>query len=123
MRVIPTFVHGVIDYLGAVAFLFAPEIFGFADGPSAAVLVPRVLGVLSVLYSVATAYELGLVKVLSMRTHLRTDYVVALTFVASPFVFGFIHGSTRQWLPHIGAAIFVLIVTTLTQTEPTRRGS
>ncbi len=118
MRIIPTFVHGIIDYVGALAFLFAPEIFGFSDGPSAAVLVPRVLGILSVLYSLATAYELGVVRVLSMRAHLAIDYVVAFTFLLSPFAFGFVNGPMAQWLPHIGAAIFVLVVTTLTQTEP-----
>lgn len=118
MRIIPTFVHGVIDYVAAVAFFLAPEIFGFADGPSAAVLVPRLLGVLSVLYSLGTRYELGLLHALSMRTHLAIDYAVALTFLGSPFVFGFIAGPAHHWLPHIAAAIFVAVAATLTQGQP-----
>ncbi len=121
MRIIPTFVHGIIDYVGALAFLFAPEIFGFADAKGAVVLVPRLLGVVSVLYSLGTAYELGIAKVVSMRVHLAIDYGVALTFLAAPFFFGFIRGPKSFWLPHIGATIFVLVVTTLTQTEPRPR--
>jgi Kef-type K+ transport system membrane component KefB len=118
MKVISTFVHGIIDYLGALVFYTAPEIFGFADGPAAAVAVARILGVVSLLYSVGTDYELGLFRVLSMRAHLAIDYVVALTFLLSPFVFGFFNGPTHHWLPHLGAAAFVAVVTTLTRTEP-----
>jgi hypothetical protein len=118
MKIIPPFFHGIIDYVGAVAFFFAPEIFGFADGPSWAVAIPRIVGVFSVIYSVATDYQLGLIKVLPMRVHLALDYVVALAFLASPFAFGFINGPKHQWLPHLGAAVFVLVVTTLTRQDP-----
>lgn len=120
MRVIPTFVHGIIDYVGALAFFVLPEMFGFADGPSSAVAIARILGAVSLIYSVGTDYELGIVRMLSMRAHLAIDYVVALTFLASPFVFGFINGPRHQWLPHLGAAVFVLVVTTLTRTERSR---
>ena len=120
MRIISTFVHGTIDYIGALVFFVLPEIFGFADGQSSAVLVARILGVVSVIYSVATDYELGIVKVLSMRAHLAIDYLVALTFLASPFAFGFIHAPAHQWLPFFGAGVFVAVVTTLTRTAPSR---
>ena len=31
MKMIPTYVHGIFDYLGAAILLFAPNLFGFAD--------------------------------------------------------------------------------------------
>ncbi len=123
MRFIPTLVHGIIDYVAAVAFFFAPEIFGFADGPGSAVAISRLLGVLSAIYSVATDYELGLIKLLPMHTHLAIDYVVALAFLASPFVLGFSNGPMHQWLPHIGAGIFAAVVTTCSRSGPSRRAA
>jgi hypothetical protein len=84
------------------------------------VAVARVLGVFSLIYSIGTDYELGIVRILSMRTHLAIDYFVAFAWLASPFIFGFINGPKHHWLPHLGAAVFVIVVTTLTRTEPSR---
>ncbi|HEV3410400.1 MAG TPA: hypothetical protein VG095_08900, partial [Chthoniobacterales bacterium] len=100
MKIIPTFVHGVADYLGGLALLLAPNLFGFADGPTAAVMIPRILGVLILLQAICTNYELGIVKLLPMPMHLMMDYIVAIFLAASPWLFGFAHGPRNQWMPH-----------------------
>ncbi len=123
MKPIPTFLHGVADYVGGLALLLAPNLFGFADVGGAAVLVPRVLGVVILLQSVATRYELGLLKLLPMRMHLMNDYAASLFLAASPWLFGFNDEPRNAWLPHVMVGIGVFVLTLLTQTEPRSTGS
>jgi hypothetical protein len=118
---IPTFVHGIADYLGGIVLLLAPHIFGFADRGDAAVWIPRILGVVVLLQAVATRYELGLLKVVPMRGHLMMDYVAGLFLAASPFLFGFYNAPNNVWLPHVIVGIGVFVLTLLTQTEPRHR--
>ena len=120
MKIIPTFVHGIADYIGGIALLAAPNIFGFADAGGAAVLIPRILGVIILLQSICTRYEVGLVKVLPMRVHLMNDYVASLFLAASPWIFGFNDGPSNRWMPHLVVGIAVFVLTLMTQTEPRR---
>lgn len=121
MRVIPAFVHGIFDYVGGIVLLAAPNIFGFADGPTAAVMVPRVIGVIVLLQSICTRYEVGLIKVLPMRVHLMNDYIASLFLAVSPWLFGFHNGASNQWMPHliVGIAVFVLSLMTRTDSRST----
>ena len=88
MRFIPTKVHGVLDYLVAIALILAPWIFGFANIGGAAVIIPIVLGVGLIVYSLFTRYELGAFKLIAMPIHLVFDIVASLFLIASPFIFG-----------------------------------
>src|SRR5215210_1476720 len=63
LRLIPTRVHGVIDYLTSGTLLAAPELLRLKDVPSAA-LTLRLSGAKAAAYSLLTDYELGLVRVL-----------------------------------------------------------
>lgn len=118
MKIIPTFVHGIGDYLGGIVLLAAPNIFGFADVGGAAVMIPRILGVIILLQAITTRYELGLVKVLPMRVHLMNDYGASLFLAASPWLFGFNDERSNAWMPHLIVGIAVFVFTLLTQTEP-----
>jgi uncharacterized membrane protein YtjA (UPF0391 family) len=118
MKVIPTFVHGIFDYVGGIALLAAPNLFGFAEVGGAAVWVPRVLGIVILLQSVMTAYELGLAKVLPMRMHLMNDYVASLFLAASPWLFGFANGPANQWMPHLVVGVGYFIISLMTESAP-----
>ena len=107
-----------MDYVGALALLAAPNIFGFSDVGGAAVWVPRIVGVIVLLQSIMTRYELGLVKVLPMRMHLMNDYVASLFLAASPWIFGFANGPSNQWMPHLIVGLLVFVASLMTQTEP-----
>ena len=72
LRVIPTGVHGVLDYLASGTNLVFPGLLGLHDAPRAA-LVPRIDGVAGAGYSLITDYELGALKVLPMPAHLAFD--------------------------------------------------
>ena len=60
IRFVPTAVHGVFDYVGAIGLIASPFIFGFADMGGIAVFLPIVLGAGLLLYSLLTEYELGI---------------------------------------------------------------
>ena len=119
IRFIPTGVHAYFDYIGGIALLAAPFIFGFFNGGGAAVIVPMVLGVGLILYSLLTNYELGIpgVKFIPMAYHLVIDFVAAAFLALSPFLFGFISKTPNVWLPHIIAGVGVIGLVLVSQTR------
>jgi hypothetical protein len=114
MRVIPTQAHAVLDYVTGGALVAAPRLLGL--GGSAAGRVLRLAGGGATAYSVLTDYELGLIKVLPMRTHLALDAASGALVAASPWLFGFAREGTRHWLPHVivGATEILAAATTKT---------
>jgi hypothetical protein len=118
MRFIPTKVHGILDYVVAIALILAPFIFGFSGIGGAAVVIPVVLGIGLFVYSLFTRYELGLVKLIKMPVHLVFDVVASLFLIASPFLFGFINEAPNAWLPHIVVGAAVIVVVIFSQPQP-----
>ncbi|HYO81865.1 MAG TPA: SPW repeat protein [Bryobacteraceae bacterium] len=89
MRFISTFVHGLMDYPMSLVLFFSPELFGFADAGGMATMLPRVLGVVMAATALMTRYELGVMKVLPMSTHLMLDLMAGVLLAVSPWLFGF----------------------------------
>jgi len=58
VRVLPTEVHGALDYLAGAANLAFPRLLGLGD-ESSTVLVARVDGLAGAGYGILTDYELG----------------------------------------------------------------
>lgn len=117
-RFIPTKVHGALDYIVAIALILAPWIFNFANVGGPAVVIPIVLGIGLILYSIFTRYEWGLIKVVGMPVHLVFDVLASVFLIASPFLFGFADMAANVWLPHVVVGIAVIIVVIFTQTQP-----
>ena len=117
-RFIPTKVHGALDYIVAIALIFAPMIFGFQSVGGAAVMVPMVLGIGLFLYSLLTDYEWGVIKVISMPYHLMIDIAAAVLLLLSPFIFGFNDEALNAWLPHVIVGIAVILVVICSQRTP-----
>ena len=121
MQLIPTKVHGALDYLSGLLLIASPWLFNFANG-SFAQWVPIIVGVAILLASLITDYELSVAKVLPMRTHLALDVLSGATLAASPWLFGF-----AEWVfwPHvllgiaeIGAGLFTQRVPSYRQAVP-----
>jgi drug/metabolite transporter (DMT)-like permease len=113
-RIIPTKIHGILDYLVGVVLIAAPWIFGFSGVRSAAT-VPVILGAAAVIYSIFTDYELGLVKVFSMRLHLVLDLSSGIILATSPWIFGF---EDQVLLPHLIIGCLEVIVSLITDASP-----
>ena len=101
LRVIPTGVHGVLDYLASAINLAFPGMLGLHDDAPWAALIPRIDGVAGAGYSLITDYELGAFKVLSMPAHLAFDAAKGAFLASSPWLFGFARNGIRYWLPHV----------------------
>eukprot|EP01031_Cornospumella_fuschlensis_P012107 gene12107-14805_t len=97
MRVIPTRLHGVLDYVVGLALIFAPMLLGFANGGPAQ-FVPQMLGVAAIGLALVTDYELGLLRLLPMQVHLALDFASGLLLLTSPWLFGF--ADVVAW-PHV----------------------
>ena len=121
IRVIPTKVHGAIDYVTAPALVAAPDVLRL-NGGRASAATPRVVGATSALYSALTDYELGLRRMIPMRAHVALDGVSGALVALAPWIFGSARQGTRHWLPHalVGASEIALAVTT--KTENRQRG-
>jgi hypothetical protein len=117
IRFVPTGIHAYFDYVGGIGLLAAPFVFGFYSVGGAAVIIPMVLGIGLILYSLLTNYELGIpgLKFLPMVYHLAFDFVAAAFLAASPFVFGFSGKAPNVWLPHVIVGITVILLVLVSQ--------
>lgn len=107
---IPTRVHGVIDYLVGIVLILSPYVLGFADG-TAAQWVPIIIGVATLGLGTITRHELGFVKIVPMTTHIIIDAASGLLLLASPWLFGF---ADRVWWPHVLVGLSYIIISLLT---------
>ena len=119
IRFIPTGIHAYFDYIGGLGLLAAPFVFGFYSVGGPAVIIPMVLGVGLILYSLLTNYELGIpgLKFIPMSAHLAFDFVASAFLAISPFLFGFINQAPNAWLPHIIAGVTVILLVLVSQTR------
>jgi SPW repeat len=115
MRFIPTRLHAPLDYVGA-ALIAAPWIFQFSEH-TAATVIPIVLGIGLIAYSLFTDYELGVWRVFPMSVHNLYDIAAGALLAASPWIFGFADDTANVWAPHlvVGLAAIFLGLTTKQQ--------
>ena len=115
-RVIPTQVHGVLDYLTGGTLLSAPEVLGLNDVPASA-RVLRLAGAGAILYSLLTDYELAVVRLLPMPAHLAMDAASGAFVASSPWLLGFAEDGPRYWLPHVLVAATEMLVAATSRTR------
>jgi drug/metabolite transporter (DMT)-like permease len=113
MRFIPTKFHAPLDFIVGVALIAAPWIFQFSDN-TAATVVPIVLGIGLIAYSLLTDYELGVWKLAPMAVHNLIDIVAGAVLALSPWLFGFADEGANAWVPLVvvGVAAIFLGLTT-----------
>lgn len=114
MKIIGTRVHGYLDYIVAILLIASPWIFGFADERAAA-YVPIGLGIITIVYSLFTKYELGVSPRLNMSTHLTLDVISGFMLALSPWLLSF---AETVWIPHVVVGIFEIIVAWATKIVP-----
>jgi hypothetical protein len=117
---IPTKVHGVLDYVTGGALLAAPELFRLKDVPASAA-APRVAGAAAGAYSLLTDYELGAARVIPMRAHLALDAMSGVLLAASPWLLGYAKAGRRYWLPHVAVGAMEVAVALISKDAPPPR--
>ena len=113
MRFIPTKFHAPLDYIVGAALIASPWIFQYSEH-TAATIVPVVLGIGLIVYSLFTNYELGIWKLAPMAVHNLIDIVAGTVLALSPWIFGYADDSTSAWILNviIGLAAVFLGLTT-----------
>lgn len=114
MRFISTRVHGMMDYVLGLLLIVAPWIIGFAEG-GPETWVPVILGTGVIVYSLMTAYEVGIMPLLTMPAHLGLDAASGLLLLASPWIFQF---ADLIWWPHVLFGLLELGAVAVTETKP-----
>ena len=107
---IPTKIHGILDYAVAFLFLLMPLILDL-DTATAPAKVFQYLGIITVIYSVLTRYEYGLLKVLPMKVHLGLDLLSGIFLTLSPWIFGF---AGQLFVPYVLLGLFEVMASILT---------
>ena len=97
MKIISRKFHAVLDYLSGIILIIAPWVLNFNDSNTGSA-VAVVAGVLILIMSVITDYEGGVMRSISMSTHLNMDIALGILLAASPWLFGFY---TEVYLPHL----------------------
>ena len=118
-RPIDSTLHGSTDYtVGTLLLTAFPRLAGIEGTQSAKQI--RISGAVHAGYSTLTDYPLGVVKVIPYKVHLALDLVGAVAIAATPFVTGQWKKGRKQWLPHVGLALFEL--SSLIMSDPTGKG-
>lgn len=113
MRLITTKTHAYLDYIVGIFLLVAPFILKLDPKMPEGILF-FILGAGLLFYSIITNYELGLFKIIPMKTHLLLDIASGIFLAASPWIFGF---SDRVYLPHLILGLFEISAGLLTSTK------
>jgi hypothetical protein len=114
--IVPTRIHGFLDYLIGLTLVVMPFILGRGAGPQT--WLPVVLGGGMVVYSLLTEYEMGVVPLIGMPAHLVLDGLGGMLMAGSPWLFGFAY---IVWVPHVVLGLAAIGAAVMTQTRATRR--
>ena len=89
MKFITKEIHAYLDYPVAIGLILAPFILDLGESSSLALWLSVVTGVAAFILTVFTDHHLGIIRILSYKTHLLVDFLVGVTFVLAPTLFGF----------------------------------
>ena len=118
MKVLSTRVHGVIDYISVITLFTLPRVLGASDRVT---MLFTVMAIGTLLYSLATRYELGVAKVLPMRAHLLLDLMSGALFLALAILWGDAPQLDRILMGVMG--MFEIGASLITNPEPSLAGA
>ncbi|WAS96549.1 SPW repeat domain-containing protein [Nannocystis punicea] len=122
MRFVSPRVHGVLDYLFAALFLFAPLWLDFRS--DAAQLSAFVIGRTLLVLSLLTRYPLGVLRVIPFPVHGGLEMIAAPVLIALPWLAGFHEASlARNFFVGTGLVLLGLwAITDYRAAEPGKTG-
>lgn len=117
IRFLTPALHGILDYAAAAGLIVLPFVLNLGATSPLALWLSVAGGVGLIVYSLATDYAFGVLRVLSFRAHLALDLAAAAAFVAAPFVFGWT-GLTMAYYLVMAAGVVVVVFLTGSETAP-----
>ncbi|ALI99794.1 hypothetical protein DC20_13430 [Rufibacter tibetensis] len=119
MRIIPTSVHGMMDYLIAILLIASPWVFGFYRGGIESYL-PIGIGAVILVQALMTKNETGAMKVIPMPAHIISDLAIGFLLALSPWLF-FFHDYI--WEPHFIVGLLIVGQAVMTRMTPAMEAS
>ena len=116
MRFIPTRFHGVLDYIVGLVLLISPWLFDFSD-ISYATWTMVAAGIIVLLQTIFTDFEVGIIHKIPMKSHLMVDFGLGVILAISPWIFTF---DDRVFMPHLIAGLFIMLASLTTHRVPSR---
>jgi len=108
MRFITKKIHSYLDYPVAIALIALPFLLGLGSSNPLALYLSVSVGVAALILTVLTDHQTGVIPVVSYRLHLTVDFLVALLFLAAPFIFSF-EGLDAYFYWINGAAVLIVV--------------
>ncbi len=116
MKIITTRLRGYFDYTIGLSLILTPWIFSFSnDKPSSYLLI--IPGMVALIQSIATDYECGIIKQVSMKRHLQTDLFIGIFLVVAPFIF-----QLTIYRPYLFFGLVKIILRLISQSIPSYKG-
>ncbi len=108
LRFVTQDIHAYLDYPVAIALMVLPFILGLGSSHPFALWLSVITGVAALVLTLLTDHKLGVIRVIPYSVHLIVDFLVAVTFIIAPFVFGF--SGLDAWFYWINAAAVLTVV-------------
>jgi hypothetical protein len=108
MRFVPTRVHGLLDYFVGLLVIALPFILGFTGAQRWTLVL---IGLVVIVYSLITDYELGLIGYFRIRFHLLLDAVFGIVMLLTPLLLDF--PSDQRW-PSYALGVIALVLVAVT---------
>ncbi|GAB3536736.1 SPW repeat protein [Pontibacter brevis] len=104
----------MLDYIVGPLLMVSPWWLEFNED-TAATVTAVIAGVVVLLQTATTDFEVGIVKKASVSTHLMTDVFLGIILAISPWPFGFNHA---VYLPHLIFGLYFILVAFTTHRRP-----
>lgn len=108
MKFVTKKLHAFIDYPVALALITLPFILGLGESHDVAFYASVITGVAALLLTLITDHETGVLKIVSYKLHLTVDFLVGVTFILLPLIFGFQGIDLFYYLAN-GAAVLLVV--------------
>ena len=76
-----------LDYPVAIALIVLPFLLGLGDSNPLALQLSVAAGIAALILTMLTDHHLGVFPIISYKIHLIVDFLVAIVFILTPFIF------------------------------------
>lgn len=111
MRFINSKLHGLLDYVAALALIIAPNVLGLGQESALAYWLSVAAGIGLIGYSLLTDYAYSIAKLIGFKLHLGFDIAAAVVFLIAPLLFGF-DGVAAIYYPVMGVGVILVVLLT-----------
>ena len=108
MKFVTKRIHAFLDYPVALTLIALPFLLGLGNSNPLALQLSVAVGIAALLLTVLTDHHLGVFRVIPYKFHLLVDFLVALVFIAAPFVLGF-EGMDAYYYWINGLAVLIVV--------------